>query len=468
MRNGLNDVANISTIGMQVAESHDLKASVVYKCVVDKIKDIYFTSFGITTEEDSIPADLSNQEARERFLTDKINRMWSNMQIYKNQENFNKLLGATAIKTFGDFLQECLACMKWGGYVNSSDQFPDKVKDFLREKSITPIYRSVSETLKIVPYDENGDALRLGIQGDRPSGFRSIYILMNGDSGINQQSIGGYVYTSANQKPSRSILVSRNETNAMVRKDGLRGKIIYTTRELPIIQEDKLRYLKSLQYKIIRERKDFIDKETKEPTTPEIGEPTIEGSSMEFGYSLDKPPSDISSLEDPFKTSNYNDWDDYETPRILTESKNKLHDFMDLAKAEEKAQKIAEKAQEKAEEKARVAAEKERVASEVQGMRGEERRTKEITLVNKEISEKQNLLAKTLNPTTATPLDETEKRRLKLLQRKYASSGGMTKKGRKKTIRQKVSRKNKKENRIKNKRTKKHRSVKKHKRSRKV
>ena len=395
--------------------------------------------------------------------------MWSNMQIYKNKENFNKLLGATAIKTFGDFLQECLACIKLGGYVNSSDQFPDKVKDFLRENSITPIYRSVSEPLKIVPYDENGDALRLGIQGDRPSGFRSIYILMNGDSGINQQSIGGYVYTSANQKPSRSILVSRNETNAMVRKDGLRGKIIYTTRELPIVQEDKLRYLKSLQYKTIRERKDFIDKETKEPTTPEITEPTIEGSSMELGYSLDKPPSDISSLEDPYKTSNYNDWDDYETARVLTEPKNKLQDFLDpqdVAKAEEKVKKIAEKAQEKVEEKARGAAEKERMTAEAQGMRGEERRTKDVLLANKEISEKQTLLAKTLNPTTSTPLDETEKRRLKLLQRKYASSGGKTKKGRKKTIRQKVSHKNKKETKIKNKCTKKHRSVKKNKRSR--
>jgi hypothetical protein len=465
-KNGVNDVANISTIGMQVAESHDLKASVVYKCVVDKIKDIYLTSFGVSTEEDSVPVELSDQEAREKFLTDKINRMWTNMQIYKNQENFNKLLGSTAIKTFGDFLQECLACMKWGGYVNSTNQFPDRVKDFIREKAITPIYRSVSEPLKIVPYDEHGNALRLGIQGDRPSGFRSIYILMNGDSGINQQSIGGYVYTSANQKPSRSILVSRNsvdEADSNIRKDGLRGKIIYATRELPIIQEDKLRYLKSLQYKTIRERKEFIDKETKQPTTPEITEPTIEGTSTETGYTLAKPPTEISSLEDPYKTSNYNDWDDYETPRVLIETKNKLHDFIESPDAEEKAKKAAEKAQEKAQIASEKAAEKERVAAEAQGMKAEERRTKEVVLANKEIAEKQTLLAKTLNPTTSTPLDESEKRRLKLLQRKYASSGGKTKKGRNKTIRQKVSHKNKK---IKNKRTKKLLFRKKHKRTR--
>ena len=466
-KNSVNDVANISTIGMQVAESHDLKASVVYKCVVDKIKDIYFTSFGITTEEDSIPIDFSDQASREKFLTDKINRMWTNMQIYKNQENFNKLLGSTAIKTFGDFLQECLACMKWGGYVNSTDQFPDRVKDFIREKAITPIYRSVNEPLKIVPYDEHGNALRLGIQGDRPSGFRSIYILMNGDSGINQQSIGGYVYTSANQKPSRSILVSRDsdETDSNIRKDGLRGKIIYATRELPIIQEDKNKYLKSLQYKTIREKKEFIDKETKQPTIPEITEPTIEGTSTEPGYTLTKPPPEISSLEEPFKTSNYNDWDDYETPRVLTESKNKLHDFIDpqdAAKAEEKAQ----KAQEKARVASEKAAEKERMTAEAQGMKAEERRTKEVTLANKEIAEKQALLAKTINTSTAVPLDETERRRLKLLQKKYASAGGKTKKGRKKTIRRKVSHKKKKETKTKNKRTKKLSLYKKHKRTR--
>jgi hypothetical protein len=467
-KNGVNDVANISTIGMQVAESHDLKASVVYKCVVDKIKDIYLASFGVSTEEDVAPLDITSQETREKFLTDKINRMWTNMQIYKNQENFNKLLGSTAIKTFGDFLQECLACMKWGGYVNSTDQFPDKVKDFIREKSITPIYRSVSEPLKIVPYDEHGNAVRLGIQGDRPSGFRSIYILMNGDSGINQQSIGGYVYTSANQKPSRSILVSRNsedETDLNVRKDGLRGKIIYVTRELPIIHEDKTRYLKSLQYKTIRERKEFIDKETKQPFIPEITDPTIEGTLEERGYVLTKPPTEISSLEEPYKTSNYNDWDDYEMPRVLTETKNKLHDFIESSDAEEKAKKVAEKAAEKARISSEKAAEKERMSAEAQGMKAEERRTKDVLLANKEIAEKQTLLAKTLNPTTPNPLDETEKRRLKLLQRKYASSGGKTKKGRKKTIRQKVSHKNKK---IKNKRTKKHRSVKKHKRTKKI
>ena len=195
-KHGVRDVANISTIGLQVAESHDLKASVVYKCIVDKIQQIYSDTYGISPEEDTAGVDLSNPESRGQFLKDKIDRMWSNMQAYRNVDNFNRLLGATAIKTFGDYLQECLACIQWGGYVNSIEQFPEHVKDFIREKNINPIYRSTSAPDKIIPYDMHGNALRLGIQGDRPSGFRSIYILMNGDSGVNQQAISGYIYTS--------------------------------------------------------------------------------------------------------------------------------------------------------------------------------------------------------------------------------------------------------------------------------
>jgi hypothetical protein len=440
---GVNDVANISTIGLQVAESHDLKASVVYKSIVDRIKQIYTDTWGISPEEDTAELariDMSNTELREKFLKDKIDRMWSNTQYYVSKENFNRLLGATAIKTFGDFLQECLACIQWGGYVNSVEQFPERVKDFIREKNITPIYRSTSEKDKIIPYDMNGNALRLGIQGDRPSGFRSIYILMNGESGVNQQAITGYIYTSANQKPSRSILVSRNsgdESNANIKKDGLRGKVIYTTRELPVLQEDRIRYLRSLQYKKITEKKSLIDKATGEPFIPEITEPTIHGSSIDSDYKMIKPPLDISTMADPYKTSNYDAWDDYETPRVLTETKNKVQDFIDpqeAARAEERARKAAEKAQAKVQEKAALAADKARLISEQQGMKGEDAASKEIRKATNEISEKHQLLAKA-DKTAA------EKRRLTLLNKNYPGLGGSRRrkfsKGRKTTKRNK-------------------------------
>ena len=461
-KHGVRDVANISTIGLQVAESHDLKASVVYKCIVDKIQQIYSDTYGISPEEDTAGVDLSNPESRGQFLKDKIDRMWSNMQAYRNVDNFNRLLGATAIKTFGDYLQECLACIQWGGYVNSIEQFPEHVKDFIREKNINPIYRSTSAPDKIIPYDMHGNALRLGIQGDRPSGFRSIYILMNGDSGVNQQAISGYIYTSANQKPSRSILVSRNsgdEANNNIRKDGLRGKVIYTTRELPILQEDRIRYLRSLQYKKITEKKTLIDKETGEPFIPEITEPTIQGTSADADYKMIKPPSDISAMADPYKTSNYDAWDDYETPRVLTETKNKVQDFIDpqeAARAEERARKTAEKAQEKTQEKARASADKARLLSEQQGMKGEDVASKEIRKASNEITEKHQLLAKDANDRTPA-----EKRRLTMLNKNYPGLGGSRRhkfsKGQTKTRKNRKNRKNKNKRSLKKKTNKKRR-----------
>jgi len=423
-KNGVNDVANISTIGIQVADSHDLKASVVYKCIVDKIRQIYLTTYGISTESDtaeSVRIDLSNPEAREKFLKEKIDRMWSNMQSYINIDNFNSLLGATSIKTFGDYLQECLACLQWGGYVNTDAQFPEHIKEFIRRNNITPIYRSVSEQDKIIPYDKNGNALRFGIQGDRPSGFRSNYILLNGETGINQQAISGYLYTSATQKPSRSIIVSRGssdiETNNNTRKDGLKGKVIYVTRELPIIQEDRIRYLRSLQYKTIKEKKNLIDKETGKEFVPEITEPIIQGTSLSTEYNMIKPPPDVSVLkEEPYKTSNYSEWDDYETPRILSKIGNKVGDFIDPqepAKAEEKARKALEKAQ----TKTRLDAEKTRFAPEQQGMKSEDAESNEIRKATNEIAEKHQLLSKE----DKTP---AEKRRYTALEKKYPGLGG--------------------------------------------
>ena len=453
--NGVSDVANISTTGMQVAESHDLKASVVYKSVVDKIKELYLASFGISTEKDAPPLDLKDRAARKKFLEAKINRMWSSVQMYNNRENFNKLLGATAVKTFGDFLQECMACMKWGGYVNSIDEFPSGIKIFVQENGILPIYRSVSEANKVVPYDLNGNALRLGIQGDRPSGFRSIYILMNGDSGINEYSIGGYVYTSANQKASRSILVSRNfgDELANPRKDRLRGKVIYVTRELPIIREDRDRYLKSLQYKTIRERKTFIDKVTSELLEPEIGEVMIEGTSTETGYTFAKPPTIISSLEDPYKTNNYNEWDDYETPRILTETKNKLYDFIDPLEAEEKAAAAAQ-------EREKIAEERARTNSELYGMREEEKGIRGFMKAEDEIDERNRLL-------TTTDLTAHQKARLTILKKKYPNGGG-SKRKRKTSRKRNLSHKRVPSNRKRIKNTRKHKSNKKHKNTKKI
>jgi len=197
-----------------------------------------------------------------------------------------------------------------------------------------------------------GNALRFGVQGDRPSGFRSIYILLNGLSGINQQAITGYLFTSPNQSPSRSLIVSRNsidDSNNNINKkelggNGLRGKVIYTTRELQVIQEDRTPYLESLQYKKITETKTLKDKVTGEIFTPDITGPTIEGT-----YSDETRPIEAPIKIPEFKNSNYQLWSDYETPRIITET-NASDDLK-----EEKARKADEKRKELEREKAAAA-----------------------------------------------------------------------------------------------------------------
>ena len=458
---GINDVANISTFGMQVAESHDLKASVVYKSIVDRIKQIYSETYFMTVEEDTVVAsgvDMTNADFRATFLREKIDRMWSNVQIYRVENgimrysptNFNKLLGSTAIKTFGDFLQECLACTQWGGYVNSSDEFPEKIKTFISKNEIDPIYRSVSEADKIIPYDEYGNALRVGIQGDRPSGFRSIYILLNGDSGVNQQAIGGYMFTAANQKPSRSLLVSRGastEDNNNIRKDKLRGKVVYVTRELPIIQEDRVRYLKSLQYKKVLEKKILVDKQTKEEFSPEVIGPVIQGSSGDSDYKLTKAPLEIASMDEPYKTSNYSEWDDYETPRVLTETKKKaIEDPETIAKLEAKAQKAAALSEEKEKIKAEKTTERELRSREMQGMKAEEAATNKFIKETGELTEKRKLQARTLNPTLPNDelLTKQEKNKLTRLQKKYPFPGGTVSKRNKRAFKKHISKRNRK------------------------
>lgn len=325
----LNDVANISTVGMQVAESHDLKASVVYKCIIDKIREIYVDTYNKLPESESAESegiDTTDHLATKEFLKKKINRMWSNMQYYVSPSNYNALLGATAIKTFGDYLQECLACIQWGGYVNSTNQFSDKVKTFIASNNITPIYRSVSEANKIVPYDENGNALRLGVQGDRPSGFRSIYILLNGKEGINQHAISGYVFTAGNQKTSRTILVSRNSATLDNRNEtqnedagniDISGKLVFVTRELHVEKKQKEDFLKSLQTKIIRETRAFRDPRTGLQFQPEIPEVVIEGSLHDPKYKQPKPEY-VKILE-----PSYDDWTDYESEPVVTYLKSK-------------------------------------------------------------------------------------------------------------------------------------------------
>ncbi len=277
----------INTLPIQVSESHNLKARVAYQAVISRIKEIY-----------------DSTDSNEEFEgVDYIKEMWKRMQYQYDQGGFNMLLSATALKTMGDYLQECQACFKWGGYINKQSEFPS---DLIREKSFKKIknkliYRSVSKGGAIVPYDiETGDGLRLGIQGDRPSGFRSIYMLLNGNGDVNEQAITGYMFTTSTQNPSRTLLVSRNNNNMREPNiNGLKGNVIYVTRELQV--PDRFSLLKSLEFINFKEK-------TTKMVTPEINQPTIIGS---FSHESDSLLENQMTKIQPLKNSAYDELLDY-------------------------------------------------------------------------------------------------------------------------------------------------------------
>ena len=388
------DIMEINTVPIKVSESNDLKARVAYQGVINRIKEIYDSSDSSDSDKQLVGIDY-------------IKEMWKRMQYQHDQSGFNMLLSATALKTMGDYLQECQACFKWGGYVNNTNDFPTdltRLPQFIKIKDKL-IYRSVSEGGKIIPYDvETGNGLRLGIQGDRPSGFRSIYILLNGNGAINDQAITGYMFTSSTQNPSRSLLVARNK--GKVNSNGLKGCVIYATRELQVPDRDSL--LRSLEFLNVKDKNRKVEGDI---VSPEIGESTIIGSEDVSGKLLENPMSKIQ----PLKNSAYEAQIDYndtkfipEQPEVEVENektdaeeareqrKNKFKQLTGLdpslklskqvekerEKAEKQAQKEIEKAAKQAEE-ARIKAEKAQKQMEI----NEVKRT--INNTRKDLSEKQ-------------------------------------------------------------------------------
>jgi|694.fasta_scaffold22075_5 hypothetical protein len=355
-----SDIMTLSTMGIKVSESNDLKARVAYRGVVSMIKNIY-DSIGGVPEDNGIGY---------------IQEMWKTMQYQYNPMGFNMLLSATALKTMGDYLQECQACFKWGGYVSNTTEFPLEMPDEIKDKLI---YRSVSEGGRIIPYDQNtGNGLRLGIQGDRPSGFRSIYMLLNGEGAVNDQAITGYMFTSSTQNPSRSLLVARNK--GQINSNGLKGSIIYVTRELQIPDRDEL--LRSLEFLNIKEKNRKVEGEY---VVPEIVDSTIVGSEEVTGQLLVNPMSKIHPLKNSayellldYNDSSFdplqpeveveNEKTDAEEAREQRKNQFKQIKGLDLQSKQALANKKARIAAEKQAEKERIAAEKqaekERIAAE--------------------------------------------------------------------------------------------------------
>lgn len=220
-----DDVTIINTNNISVADADNLKARIVYKSVIQTIKQLFLKNYGISMEDlTSFKAVYSVENDATNWLLEKMKRMWSMLQFKQNPGNFNLLLGSTALKNMGDFLQECQGTLQWGGYINAFDEMVDTTNEFIVRHTATPIMRSVSKENAIIPYNEKGNALRLCVQGDRPSGFRSIYMLLNATTGINEHAITGYLMKQ------KSLLVARGKGT---------GTIIYVDDNPKNVKQDR-------------------------------------------------------------------------------------------------------------------------------------------------------------------------------------------------------------------------------------
>jgi tetratricopeptide (TPR) repeat protein len=76
MKSGnIRGVEKLLKEALEISQQDRNEASVVYKCIVDKINQIYSDTYGISPEDDTIGVDLSNPKAVRNFLRDKIDRM---------------------------------------------------------------------------------------------------------------------------------------------------------------------------------------------------------------------------------------------------------------------------------------------------------------------------------------------------------------------------------------------------------
>jgi hypothetical protein len=203
-------------------------------------------------------------------------------------------------------------------------------------------------------------------------------MLLNGEGAVNDQAITGYMFTSSTQNPSRSLLVARNK--GQINSNGLKGSIIYVTRELQIPDRDEL--LRSLEFLNIKEKNRKVEGEY---VVPEIVDSTIVGSEEVTGQLLVNPMSKIHPLKNSayellldYNDSSFdplqpeveveNEKTDAEEAREQRKNQFKQIKGLDLQSKQALANKKARIAAEKQAEKERIAAEKqaekERIAAE--------------------------------------------------------------------------------------------------------
>ena len=144
----------------------ELSATIAYRDTVTQIVDL-LQSPEINT--------ISNLTRAER--ANKMDKFRNFVRMMAKQ-----VIQFVCIKSIGDWGQEVTSVAKLGAYY----------------KNDIPAINAIMNEKNTVPYDDQGDALRLGIAGDRPSAFRMIYMNMFAKPETkNAKSIVGYVTQTA-------------------------------------------------------------------------------------------------------------------------------------------------------------------------------------------------------------------------------------------------------------------------------
>ena len=149
--------------------------------------------------------------------------IWNELEL----NDYESILQISTIKSAGDIFQELNTVTKHGGYtdIENVSRNIKNAKTLYDER-----YDELDSHKKIEKYKASGDVLRIGAMGDRPSGTRLIFMLLNAtdDSDINELSLGGFispmvgmpteevedgsvvVNTHRHVEPKNTLLVCRN------------------------------------------------------------------------------------------------------------------------------------------------------------------------------------------------------------------------------------------------------------------
>jgi hypothetical protein len=155
-------ILNSVSKDIDLRTGRELKATVVYRSQVNTIYNIF----------SNLISNYPNG-----ILTKNINTLLWN-QLLLNDDLCTQILQKGSLKSCGDLFQEINSCCKGGSYTKL------RYSNNSGEYYINPV---------ITNYNLNGNALRLGIANDRPSGLRTVFTLLFAESSdINQMAIGGY------------------------------------------------------------------------------------------------------------------------------------------------------------------------------------------------------------------------------------------------------------------------------------